>query len=61
MEDAEVLEMVQNAISRGDTSILEFGGDDNDDSDHFNTEASIRAFWKGYCELMNIPLNGSQL
>ena len=60
MEDAEVLEMVQNAISRGYTSILQFGGDDSGDSDHFNTEASIRAFWKGYCELMDIPLNEVQ-
>jgi anthranilate 1,2-dioxygenase large subunit len=57
MEDAEVLEMVQNAIVRGDTSYIEFGGSDLADADHFNTESSIRAFWKGYTELMDIPLS----
>jgi anthranilate 1,2-dioxygenase large subunit len=60
MEDAEVLEMVQNAISQGDMSILQFGGDDTGDTDHFNSEASIRAFWKGYCEIMDIPLQGDR-
>ena len=60
MEDAEILQMVQNAISKGDTSILQFGGDELGDTDHFNSEASIRAFWKGYCELMDIPLQEAQ-
>ena len=55
MEDAEVLEMVQNAISReGAAGLLEFGGNGIESTDHFNTEASIRGFWKGYCELMGI-------
>jgi anthranilate 1,2-dioxygenase large subunit len=55
MEDAEVLEMVQNAISRdGAEGLLEFGGNGSESTDHFNTEASIRGFWKGYCELMGI-------
>jgi phenylpropionate dioxygenase-like ring-hydroxylating dioxygenase large terminal subunit len=55
MEDAEVLEMVQNAISRdGAEGLLEFGGNGTESTDHFNTEASIRGFWKGYCELMDI-------
>ncbi len=53
-EDAEVLEMVQNAITRGDTSILEFGGAEIADTDHFNSEASVRAFWRGYAELMDV-------
>jgi len=55
MEDAEVLEMVQNAISRdGAEGLLAFGGNGTESTDHFNTEASIRGFWKGYCELMDI-------
>ena len=57
LEDAEVLEMVQNAITEGDTSILEFGGPEIADADHFNSEASVRAFWKGYKELMDEPVN----
>ncbi len=56
MEDAEVLAMTQNAISRGDTSYIEFGGAGIEiTSDHFNSEATVRAFWKGYCEMMQIP------
>ena len=40
MEDAEVLAMIQNAISRGDTSYIEFGGAGIETtSDHFNSEA----------------------
>ena len=55
MEDAEVLEMIQNAISNdGASGLLEFGGNGTESTDHFNTEASIRGFWKGYCELMGI-------
>ena len=56
MEDAEVLAMTQNAISRGDTSYIEFGGAGIETtSDHFNSEATVRAFWKGYCDTMQIP------
>lgn len=56
LEDAEVLAMTQNAISRGETSYIEFGGAGIEaTSDHFNSEATIRAFWKGYCEAMQIP------
>ena len=58
LEDAEVLSMTQNAISRGDTSYIEFGGTGIESaSDHFNSEATVRAFWKGYCETMQIPLS----
>ena len=59
MEDAEVLEMIQNAIARDDSSgLLTFGGNGTESTDHFNTEASIRGFWKGYCELMDITPTG---
>ena len=55
MEDAEVLEMIQNGISRdGAEGFLELGGNGTESTDHFNTEATVRGFWKGYCELMGI-------
>ncbi len=57
LEDAEVLAMIQNAISRGDTSFIGFGGSGIETvSDHFNSEATVRAFWKTYCETMQIPM-----
>jgi len=57
MEDAEILEMIQNAISKdGAEGLLELGGTSIDSVDHFNSEATIRGFWKGYCELMGIPV-----
>jgi anthranilate 1,2-dioxygenase large subunit len=56
MEDAEIVGMIQNAISKGDTSYIEFGGAEIEtSSDHMNSEGTVRAFWKGYCESMNIP------
>jgi hypothetical protein len=56
MEDAEVVAMIQNAISKGETSYIEFGGRAIEAStDHMNSEATVRAFWKSYCESMNIP------
>ena len=55
MEDAEVLEMIQNGISRdGAEGFIELGGKGTESTDHFNTEATVRGFWKGYCELMGI-------
>lgn len=55
MEDAEIVLMIQNAVSRGDTSYIEFGGGTIEaSSDHMNSEGTVRAFWKGYCESMNI-------
>ena len=58
LEDAEVLTMTQNAISRGDTSYIEFGGAGiEESSDHFNSEATVRAFWEGYCKTMQIPIS----
>jgi anthranilate 1,2-dioxygenase large subunit len=55
MEDAEVVTMIQNAVSKGDTSYIEFGGADIEaSSDHMNSEGTVRAFWQGYCESMGI-------
>lgn len=57
LEDAEFLETVQNAITKdGATNMLELGGRVIQDEDHFLSEASIRSFWKGYCALMDIPV-----
>lgn len=58
MEDAEVVAMIQNAISMGDTSYIEFGGRSIEaSSDHMNSEATVRAFWKSYCASMMIPVS----
>jgi phenylpropionate dioxygenase-like ring-hydroxylating dioxygenase large terminal subunit len=55
LEDAEVIANIQNSISSGDTSYVEFGGASIEaSSEHFNSEGSVRSFWKAYCESMNI-------
>lgn len=57
LEDVEVLETIQNAIARDPSqSVLELGGRVIRDEDHFLSEASIRSFWKGYCDLMDIQV-----
>ena len=61
MEDAEVLETVQTAITLdGAAGLLEFGGNDTESTDHFNTEATIRGFWKVYCEMMGMTPVGEE-
>lgn len=57
LEDVEVLETIQNSVTRdGASSVIELGGRVIRDEDNFLSEASIRAFWKGYCRLMNIDV-----
>lgn len=57
LEDAEVIAMIQNAITSGDTSYIEFGGSSIEKSaDHMNSEGTVRAFWKAYCESMRIDV-----
>ena len=54
MEDGDVCEMVQAAIVRdGDqASVVEMGGRGIGDEDTTLTEVGMRAFWKGYREVM---------
>lgn len=57
LEDAEVVAMIQRGISKGDTSYIGLGGASIEEtSDHFNSEGTVRAFWKTYCESMNIAI-----
>ncbi|MDE0718480.1 MAG: 3-phenylpropionate dioxygenase, partial [Rhodospirillaceae bacterium] len=61
MEDAEALELIQQRISDAaldGCSVLEFGGRGTEDRiDHMLSEGAIRAFWKGYCDIMGIPVS----
>lgn len=60
MEDAEALEIANKAFvgefGRG-YSFIEMGGRESDDQDHLVTEAPIRGFWRGYCDMMGIPFD----
>jgi anthranilate 1,2-dioxygenase large subunit len=60
MEDAEAMELIQNRISDAaleGASVVEFGGRGVEDRvNHMLSEGAIRAFWKGYCDIMNIPV-----
>lgn len=60
MEDAEALELIQARISDGalaGESFVEFGGRGVEDRiDHMLSEGALRGFWKGYCDIMDIPL-----
>lgn len=61
MEDAEALELIQAGIVRGEDrtrSTIAMGGRTVEDQDHIVTEVSIRGFWKGYCRIMDIPMQG---
>ncbi len=56
LEDAEIIAKIQNSISSGGSSFVEFGGSSIEaSSDNWNSEGTIRAFWKTWCESMNIP------
>ena len=61
MEDAEAMELIQQRISDGaleGRALLEFGGRGTEDRiDHLFSEGAIRAFWKGYCDIMDIPVS----
>ena len=61
MEDAEAMELIQQRISDGaleGRALLEFGGRGTEDRiDHMLSEGAIRAFWKGYCDIMDIPVS----
>ena len=58
MEDAEAMELIQQRISDAaleGRSLLEFGGRGTEDRiDHMLSEGALRAFWKGYCDIMGI-------
>ena len=57
MEDSVALEAAQSAIEgesgRGD-GVIELGGCGTESEDHLITEVAIRAFWKGYRELLGL-------
>jgi anthranilate 1,2-dioxygenase large subunit len=62
IEDVEALELIQAGITKSDerrASMIEMGGRTSEDADHVMTENTIRAFWKGYCDIMQIPVAGS--
>ena len=56
MEDGESSVICQQAVVRdqNDLNVLEMGGRDIQGQDHLVTEATIRAFWKTYRELMDV-------
>jgi phenylpropionate dioxygenase-like ring-hydroxylating dioxygenase large terminal subunit len=59
MEDAEALELIQNSIPQGlgiGTSYVAQGGREVASQEHMVTEVPIRAFWKSYCAMMDIPV-----
>ncbi len=59
IEDVEALELLQAAIGKGEDhthSLIEMGGREAANSDHVMSEAPIRGFWKGYCDIMQIPV-----
>jgi anthranilate 1,2-dioxygenase large subunit len=55
MEDSEALELAQKC-AEGDRgrghAFIELGGRGFEDQAHLVTEVPIRAFWRGYCQLM---------
>jgi anthranilate 1,2-dioxygenase large subunit len=60
MEDAEAMELIQSRISDAaleGSSVVEFGGRGVEERfDHMLSEGAIRAFWKGYCDIMGIEV-----
>jgi anthranilate 1,2-dioxygenase large subunit len=55
MEDGDVCEMVQQAVTEdGACSVVEMGGREVGDADHVLTETGIRAFWQGYRQIMGL-------
>ena len=57
VEDTEVVEQLQRRLATdGSHSLLEMGGRGLEKSEQLLTEATIRAFWRGYCAMMKIPL-----
>lgn len=60
MEDAEAMENIQNRIANGALeghAVVEFGGRTVESQfNHMLSEGAIRAFWKGYCNIMDIPV-----
>ena len=62
MEDAEALELAQKSMKGEDGaghSFIELGGREFESQDHLVTEAPIRAFWKGYCNIMGISVGSA--
>ena len=65
LEDGYAVELVQRAVSFDSdaTSYIELGGRGTENQDSLVTETAIRAFWKGYGELMGLrwgaPADGS--
>jgi phenylpropionate dioxygenase-like ring-hydroxylating dioxygenase large terminal subunit len=61
MEDAEALELAHATIlaegGKGH-AFVEMGGREFADQDHLVTEVPIRTFWKGYCDLMGMKVEG---
>lgn len=59
MEDIEALELLQAAIVKGEdltSAVVEMGGTETNSQNHLMTEVTLRGFWKGYCNIMGIPL-----
>ncbi len=54
VDDSEVMESAQSGVSRfpGAEAVVEMGGRDTKDVPHMVTEASIRAFYKHYKQVM---------
>jgi salicylate 5-hydroxylase large subunit len=54
VDDSEVMESAQSGVSRFPNSeaVVEMGGRDTEDAPHMVTEASIRAFYKHYRDVM---------
>lgn len=56
VEDTEVVEQMQQRLATdGSASILEMGGRGHNSADQLLTEATVRSFWRGYCNMMGIP------
>ncbi len=56
VDDSEVMESVQSGLSRfaEEAAVVEMGGRGTENTPHMVTEGSIRAFYKGYRELMGL-------
>jgi anthranilate 1,2-dioxygenase large subunit len=59
IEDSEAIELVQRALEGEGgvgSGVVALGGRDTASQDHLVTEGTIRAFWKGYRELMGFAV-----
>lgn len=56
IDDGEIIERTQNGIrpNPNGMGIVEMGGRDEEDADHMVTEVALRAFYKGYRNVMDL-------